>query len=144
MSGISERSGRPDAGEVQQILDAVPFVRTLGIRVSMVDDRLTVCLPYAPHIVGNPKVPALHGGALASLLQIAATAELIRVTAARKPPRMFSQTIEYLAGAGMLDTVATATVVSRSRRYANVRVEERQGTSTRPAAVATVQFLLVE
>lgn len=144
MSSVSERSGRPDAAEVQQILDAVPFVRTLGVRVSMVDDRLTVCLPYAPHIVGNPKVPALHGGALASLLQITATAELIRVTAARKPPRMFSQTIEYLAGAGMLDTVATATVVSRSRRYANVRVEARQGTSTRPAAVATVQFLLVE
>lgn len=144
MSGISERSGRPDAAEVQQILDAAPFVRTLGIRVSTVDDRLTVCLPYAPHIVDNPKVPALHGGALASLLQIAATAELIRVTAARKPPRMFSQTIEYLAGADMLDTVATATVISRSRRYANVRVEARQGTSTRPAAVATVQFLLVE
>lgn len=143
MSGTSERSQRPSAAEVQQILDAVPFVRTLGIRLSMVDDRLSVCLPYAPHIVGNPKVPALHGGALASLLQIAATAELIRVTAASKPPRMFSQTIEYLAGADMLDTVATATVVSRSRRYANVRVEARQGTSSRPAAVATVQFLLV-
>ncbi len=134
------------AAAVQQVIDRMPFARSLGIAIVDVDSRLQTRMPYAETVVGNPRVPALHGGALASLMQIAAAAELIRVTgAAARPPRMFSITAEYLRSAVLEDTLATAAVISRSRRFANLRVELRQASSAeRAIAAATVQFRLVD
>lgn len=138
--------GRLNAAAVQQVIDTLPFARSLGIIITTdaSDGRLSTRLPYAASVVGNPKVPALHGGALASLMQISATAELIRATGAAKPPRMFSITAEYLRSAALEDTIGTAVVVSRSRRFANLRVELRQPSSERVVAAATVQFRLVD
>lgn len=132
------------AAAVQQVIDRLPFARSLGIVIEEADGKQLTRMPYAAHVVGNPKVPALHGGALASLMQIAATAELIRATGATKVPQMFSITAEYLRSAMLEDTIASATVISRSRRFANLRVELRQASSERAIAVATVQFRLVD
>lgn len=135
---------RLSAAAVQQVIDHMPFARSLGIVIEDADGRLLTRMPYAQSVVGNPKVPALHGGALASLMQIAATAELVRAIAAAKAPRMFSITAEYLRSAALEDTTASATVISRSRRFANLRVELRQASSERVIAAATVQFRLVD
>ena len=132
------------AAAVQQVIDRVPFARSLGIVIEEADGKQRTRMPYADAVVGNPKVPALHGGALASLMQIAATAELIRATGAAKAPRVFSITAEYLRSAVLEDTIASATVISRSRRFANLRVELRQASSERAIAAATVQFRLMD
>lgn len=135
---------RLSAEAVQQVIDRLPFARSLGIVIEDADGRQSTRMPYAATVVGNPKVPALHGGALASLMQIAATAELIRATGATKAPRLFSITAEYLRSAALEDTIAFATVITRSRRFANLRVELRQASSERAIAAATVQFRLVD
>ena len=135
---------RLTAIEVQQVLDRVPFIRTLGITADDAGGHLVVRMPYMPGIVGNPRVPALHGGALASLMAITAQAKLLRTTGGDRLPRVFSITAEYLRSAVLEDTPGTATVVTRSRRFANLRVELRQPSSDRVVAAATVQFLLAE
>lgn len=134
------------APAVQQVIDRIPFAGSLGIAIVEVDGRLQTRMPYTASVIGNPRVPALHGGALASLMQVAAAAELIRVTGGvARLPRMFSMTTEYLRSAVLEDTLATATVISRSRRFANLRVELRQASSAeRVIAAATVQFRLVD
>lgn len=137
-------SARLTVPAIQQVIDQIPFARSLALVIEETDGKLHTRMPYAAHVVGNPKVPALHGGALASLMQLAATAELIRATGAAKAPRVFSITSEYLRSAVLEDTLASATVVSRSRRFANLRVELRQPSSDRPIAAATVQFKLID
>jgi len=132
------------AADVQRLLDRVPFVRTLGLVFEEIDGALRSRMPYRPEVIGNPRVPALHGGALAALMEIAAQAELIRATGASRVPRIFSITAEYLRSAALEDTIGSATVITRSRRFANLRVELRQASSERPVAAATVQFLLVD
>lgn len=48
---------------------AIPFNKLLGLRCLEVADGLArVELPFRPELVGNPEIPALHGGAISSTL----------------------------------------------------------------------------
>lgn len=133
-----------DVAAAQAMLDAMPFARGLALRAEYVDGRLAVRMPYAPHLIGNARLPALHGGAIASLLQIAASVTIAEALSLSRPPAMFSITTEYLRSGLPEDLIAEATIVTRSRRYANLRVEARQAADARATAAATVQFRLVD
>ncbi|MEM8921506.1 MAG: hypothetical protein AAGB25_09045, partial [Pseudomonadota bacterium] len=57
-------------------LQSLPFVRFLGIRCDIRGDEMTSILPYQDMLIGNPTIPALHGGAVGAFLEIAAMAQL--------------------------------------------------------------------
>ena len=128
----------------QALLDAMPFARRLALRAEADGERLAIRMPYAAHLIGNARLPALHGGAIVSLLQLAASTTLAEALGLSRPPAMFSITAEYLRSGLPEDLLATATIVTRSRRYANLRVEARQAADPRATAAATVQFWLVD
>lgn len=134
----------PDLGAAQALLDAMPFAQAIALRAEGLDGRLAVRMPFAAPLIGNARLPALHGGAIASLLQVAAGVTVAEALDLATPPSMFSITIEYLRSGLPEDLVATATIVTRSRRYANLRVEARQAADPRATAAATVQFRLVD
>ena len=47
----------------------IPFNRLLGLRcIEIRDGHVRVELPFRPELVGNPEIPALHGGAISSTL----------------------------------------------------------------------------
>ena len=46
------------------LVGAVPYIRFLGIRFDREGDQITAHLPFQPMLIGNPMLPALHGGAL--------------------------------------------------------------------------------
>ncbi len=61
----------------QQMLDrlarlfetAVPFVRFLGMRFASAETgRVVMEIPFRPELIGNPTLPALHGGVISTLL----------------------------------------------------------------------------
>jgi hypothetical protein len=43
-------------------LGRIPYAGFLGVRAELKGDELTLILPYSEHLVGNPLLPALHGG----------------------------------------------------------------------------------
>lgn len=129
---------------MQPLFASIPYLRKMGFEFSVDDEQLRVRLPYAEPIVGNPKVPALHGGAIGSLLQTTASVQLMLATRSLRLPRLFSCTIEYLRSARLIDVQASAVVITRSRRFANVRATAWQDRADQPIAAATLQFLLVE
>ena len=54
---------------IQEILDAIRHCKVLGLTVHRIDDQqLTIALPYADTIIGNPDSGVIHGGALTTLL----------------------------------------------------------------------------
>lgn len=118
------------------------YLRSLGLKLDMAATPVRGLMPYHERVVGNPKVPALHGGALATLMQVTAAAELMKTSQASSAPLMSSCTIEYLRSAELVDCQASAAVVTRSRRYANLRAAIWQSREDQPVAVATVHFLL--
>ncbi len=55
----------------QQRIDVSPFQRWLGLRVTQVDEgRMCVTLPWKEDLVSNPNPPTVHGGILASVIDL--------------------------------------------------------------------------
>ncbi len=149
--------GRRDAA-LKALVDGVPYIGFLGIRFDRRGDELTAVLPYADMLIGNPALPALHGGATAAFLEVAAIVELgwtliwedmeggptpdaAPVTLPRLP-KTIDFTVDYLRTGLPRDAYARARVNRSGRRYASVHVEAWQDNRARPFAQATGHFLM--
>jgi uncharacterized protein (TIGR00369 family) len=126
------------------ILDAgiIPAARFLGISVTVQpDDTVLTQLAFAPHIIGNPVLPAIHGGALGTLLESAAVFQLMWGNRTPRVPKTISLTIEYLRSARPTTTYARGEITHHGRRVATVRVVAWQEDQGRPVAAANAHFL---
>lgn len=57
--------------------DVIPFNRFLGMEVARMDKGLVqLSLEFRPEFIGNPVLPALHGGVISSLLDTAGGASV--------------------------------------------------------------------
>ena len=62
----------------------------------MVGDELITTMRYADHLIGNPALPALHGGTLGALLESAAIFELLWRAETIVLPKTITLTVDYL------------------------------------------------
>ena len=132
----------PDRPET--ILDEIPYARFLGVKVEIAGDEMTAVLPYAEHLVGNPLLPALHGGVIGAFLEMTALAQLAITERRRRLPKPIGVTIEYLRSGRPLTTYARARIKRVGRRVANVEVEAWQEARSAPIAFLHANFLLAE
>jgi uncharacterized protein (TIGR00369 family) len=135
-------SGARAANEPSRLLNAIPYARMLGLRASIEDGALTVCMPRSEHLVGNPVLPALHGGTVGALLESAAITELLWAKDTESVPKTITLTVDYLRSARLTDTFARATITKHGRRVANVQVRAYQESEDKPIATANAHFLL--
>ncbi len=142
-------------GLLRALVDAVPYIGFLGIQFDRRGDELTAVLPYRDSLIGNPMLPALHGGATAGFLEIAAMIELswsslwdgVEAQGALpegplRLPKTIDFTIDYLRPGLPRDAYARARVNRFGRRYASVHVEAWQDNRARLFAQATGHFLM--
>ena len=66
-----------ETGDFQSLVDAIPYATFLGVRVEESGGQLFGRMPFSEHLVGNPSLPALHGGTLSAMLEAAAQFELL-------------------------------------------------------------------
>jgi len=57
----------------------VPYVAYLGVDFDRRGDELTAILPFQDKLIGNPLLPAIHGGVTAAFLEITAVMTLSRL-----------------------------------------------------------------
>ena len=119
----------------------IPYAAFLGLHSEVTGGELYGVMPFAEHLVGNPTIPALHGGTLGAFLELTAIAELARRTDGRLP-RTVGVTVEYLRSGRPRDTYARAEVKRLGRRIANVAVEAWQDDRAKPIALLYGRFLL--
>ena len=142
------------------LVEGVPYITMMGITFDRRGDELTAVMHYDDKLIGNPFLPALHGGATASFLEVAAIIELSfqmlwddietgRLEAEdlvpeRLPrlPKTIDFTVDYLRSGLPRDAYARARVNRSGRRYASVHVEAWQDNRTRLFAQATGHFLM--
>lgn len=130
------------AERLQRFLDRVPYVRFLGVRADLAGDEMTAILPFSPHLVGNPHIPALHGGVLGAFMEITALMQLSVTQQGERLPKTIDVTIEYLRPGRAIDTYARAEVRKVGRRIANVHVEAWQEARAAPVSALRGHFLL--
>ena len=131
------------AERLEAFLGRVPYVRFLGMRAELAGDEMTATLPFAPHLVGNTVMPALHGGVLGAFMEMTALAQLSVISPpASRVPKTIDIAIEYLRPGKAQVTYARADVRKVGRQIANVHVEAWQEARSKPVAFLRGQFLL--
>ncbi|MEI6099254.1 MAG: PaaI family thioesterase, partial [Alphaproteobacteria bacterium] len=65
---------------LQWLTQGVPYLQFLGIQFDRRGDELTAILPFDDRLIGNPMLPALHGGATAAFVETTAIIELAWTT----------------------------------------------------------------
>lgn len=141
-------------------MDAVPYVQFLDITFDRRGDELTAVMHYADDLIGNPLLPAIHGGATAAFLEVTAiislswaalwddlesgvlTPDQIEAGEVPRMPKTIDLTVDYLRSGLPRDSYARAQIVRRGRRYASVNVVAWQDNRDRPHAQATGHFLM--
>lgn len=124
------------------ILAAIPYARFLGVSVESVDGQLECVLPFRDEIVGNARLPAVHGGVLGALLELTALLRLIDESGTDRVPKPITFSVDYLRSAGPTTTRARAEIFKLGRRIANVHVVAWQDQASRPVAAGNGKFLL--
>lgn len=142
--------------------DAIPYNRFLGVGFDRMGDELTARMPFRDEIVGNPFLPAIHGGVTGALLEITALTQLAwdrvwlqleqggdmaeAILAGRFPPmpKTIDITIDYLRSGRPRETFARAKVQKAGRRVTHVHVEAWQDLRSRPIAMLRGNFLVPE
>lgn len=147
-------------GALKALVGGIPYVNFLGIQFDRRGDELTALLPYKDMLIGNPYLPALHGGVTSAFLEVTAMIELSwsilwedmergsldprKLDANHLPrlPKTIDLTVDYLRSGLPRDAYARAKVNRSGRRYASVYVEAWQDNRARPFAQATGHFLI--
>ena len=150
---------RRDAA-LRALVNGVPYIQFLGIGFDRRGDELTAVLPFAEKLIGNPTLPALHGGATAAFLEVTSVISLswiylwediesgaidlktLESGTLPRLPKTIDFTVDYLRSGLPRDAYARATINRSGRRYASVHVEAWQDNRQRLFAQATGHFLM--
>ncbi len=147
-------------GVLRALVEGVPYIRFLGVTFERRGDELTAIMPFKEELIGNPMLPALHGGATAAFLEVTAIISLSwgmiwedmesgaleiddidNITLPRLP-KTIDFTVDYLRSGLPRDAYARARITRAGRRYASVHVEGWQDNRARLFAQATGHFVM--
>ena len=143
MTLIERMAAAKTAQDFQGLIDAVPYARWLGLTAALDGDELITTMKFSEHLIGNPALPALHGGTLGALLESAAIFELLWRAETAVLPKTITFTVDYLRSAAPVDTHARGVVTRQGRRITNVRMEAWQADRSAPVVSAHAVFLVM-
>lgn len=139
---------------LKDLVARIPYITYMGIQFERRGDELTGILPYRDDLIGNPSLPALHGGVISAFLEVTSLVSLGwavmwpnfeagdegKKTGCR--PKTIDLTVDFMRTGLPRDAYARAKIVRSGRRYASVHAEAWQGNRDRPIAMATGHFLM--
>lgn len=137
-----------DKGDAQILVEALPYAHFLGMRAIELEGELCFHLPPRDSNVGNPILPAIHGGALGGFMEMAAVVTLLmqmdhtKLAGPLRVPKLVDFSVDYLRASRLVDTYAACEVVRQGRRMANVVVRTWQESPNAPTATARSHYLL--
>ena len=95
--------------QIAATLARIPYAGFLGVRAELKGDELTLVLPFQDSLIGNPTLPALHGGVVGALMELTALTQLAISGNARA--KTIDIGIDYLRSGKPIDTYARARVI---------------------------------
>ena len=126
------------------LIGQIPYARFLGMQARRVEDHVHFQLPHQDQLIGNARLPALHGGVVAAFMENAALLYVLWAQAETRLPKSIDFSIDYLRSARTRDCWAQCEVTRQGRRVAQAQVRCWQDDPERPIALARAHFLLQE
>lgn len=126
----------------QHMLERMSYSQFIGVECEQDGDVVTATMRFDPKLIGNPSLPALHGGSIGAFLESTALLQLSAQFGQNRPPKPIGLTINYLRSGRPVDTYARCRITKAGRRVVSVMVEAWQDQPEKPIASAYGHFLL--
>ncbi|MDB5993156.1 MAG: thioesterase superfamily protein [Pseudomonas sp.] len=133
-----------EQGDYASVLKLIPYATLIGVECSRVGDDLLFRLPANKDNIGNPLLPAIHGGVIAGFMELSAALHLLIATGSPGVPKIIDFSLDYLRAGQFRDTWARCQVCRQGRRVANVAITAWQSTEAEPIATARAHFKIDE
>jgi len=133
-----------ERGNYETLLNLIPYARLIGIECTRLGDELLFRMPANKDNIGNPILPAIHGGVIAGFMELSAALHLLVFTGSAGVPKIIDFSLDYLRAGQYRDTYAKCQVWRQGRRVANVAITAWQSTQSEPIATARAHFKIEE
>ncbi|KGU86920.1 PaaI family thioesterase [Pseudomonas mediterranea] len=133
-----------EQGDHARLLAAIPYAQLIGAECTRQGDDLIFRLPANRDNIGNPLLPAIHGGVIAGFMELAAAVHLLIATRTPGVPKIIDFSLDYLRAGQFRDTYARCQVWRQGRRVANVAITAWQDVEAEPIATARAHFKIQE
>ena len=130
------------SGDYSGLIGVIPYASMIGMQVNRLGEEVVFQLPIAKDNIGNPVLPAIHGGVIAGFMEQAAMLHLMIFMNSPNFPKIIDFSIDYLRAGLFRDTFATCQVWRQGRRVGNVAITAWQTRSNEPIATARAHFKL--
>ncbi len=139
---MSSKPRRIKKDDLERLAESIPYARWMNIAPENSTGELLTRMRYRETLIGNTHLPAIHGGTLGALLEMAAIFHLLWESDTDAVPKIVNITVDYLRSAGPRDVIASAKVTKQGRRMVNVFAEAWQDDRNKPVASASAHFLV--
>ena len=133
-----------EKNDYDALLSLIPYAKLIGIECLRLGDDMVFRLPANKDNIGNPTLPAIHGGVIAGFMEDAAMLHLLMFMGIPHLPKIIAMSIDSLPAGPYRDTFAPCQVWRQGRRVANVAITAWQTNQTEPIATARAHFKVDE
>jgi len=133
---------QPDADTLALWLGKIPYAAYLGIRAQIEQGDILFVLPADRKLIGNPTLPAIHGGVVGAFMEQAGALHLLAKMEDPVLPRLINFSLDYLRPARLRDTFARCVLTRQGRQVANIGITAWQEHTDTPVAIARAHFLV--
>ncbi len=124
------------------LIDAIPYAQLIGLECVGERGELMFKLNKQASNIGNPILPAIHGGVIGGFMELSSALHLLVSQPVFKFPKIIDFSLDYLRAGADQDTYAVCEVTRQGGRVANVEVHAWQDSRDKPIALARAHFLL--
>ena len=121
----------------------IPYTRLLQMQrvKTAIENKWLYYMPPSRSLIGNPTLPAIHGGAIAGFMESAAMMHLLMKTTGENIPKVIDLNIDYIRAGLLKDTYAQCKIKRFGSKLIFMEVQAWQDDETRPIAKARLQVL---
>lgn len=131
-----------ESGDFTRLLESIPYARFIGLECDRFGDDLIFRLPKKEENLGNPILPAIHGGVIGGFMEMSAAIYLMMSQDSQRMPRIVDFSLDYLRAGLNRETFAECRLTRQGNRVANVMITAWQKSRSQPIATARAHFLL--
>ena len=126
----------------QSVMEMIPYADFIGAQVKIENDQLLYWLDKRPTNIGNPSLPAIHGGVIGGFLELSAALEIIYGLDIAAVPKVVDFSLDYLRAGRYKTIYAKCNVLRQGKKLINVTASAWQDDENTPIATARCHFLI--
>lgn len=126
----------PPVEVIRKYLPRMPYAEFIGTEILEIGSEFLFKMRAQKSNIGNPVIPALHGGVIAAFMETCAMLTLMAHTGGVKIPKVVDMSYDYLRPGKLQDTYAVCDLTRMGTRVVNLKIKAWQTKIDTPIASA--------